>query len=77
MSAFGSTGISNYFIKQSDYHCYNTRNKDFLTPPRVKRNLGENTFRFSGGKRFNDLSLELRMTASSKVLSNLTKQSFM
>ena len=51
--------INNYFTKNSSVHSFNTRHKDNFVLPKVKREFGKRTFRFTGAKDYNDLSTDI------------------
>ena len=73
------TGQINHSLvmsRQMDMHSYNTRNKDLIRLPRVKRNWGKQRLAYHAVNDFNSLDTSIRKSSSLVIFKRNLLSSF-
>ena len=66
--------LSEYFIRNSSIHLYNTRRKNDIHLPKPKLSLGKCTFRYSGTLLFNSLPQKIKTSTSLPSFKTLIRK---
>ena len=69
--------LSNYFVRNYSFHCYNTRRRSDLHLPKPKLTLGKRTFRYSGSVLFNTLPVNIKHAKTLPCFRGLIKTHFL
>ena len=69
--------LSNYFVRNYIFHCYNTRRRSDLHLPKPKLTLGKRTFRYSGSVLFNTLPVNVKHAKTLPCFRGLIKTHFL
>ena len=62
--------LKDYLVRRSDVHKRSFRDTGLLDLPKVSTKMGQNSFKFSAAKDWNDLPVELRELTSLSLFKN-------